>query len=376
MAHRCERKALAIIEKRGEGCAKGDAIVGSSRLDEEIIDDARSDEFAIGFGIESDTAGEAKIVAAVFSWRGEQRSSWLVRTGPERRRRYFCGDRRCHFRERAARREWKAIRRNRQRCRCQSGDECSLCREFCEIEKRAKVDAGLSIRREAHHFPFIGVRREAEEFGEARIKQAKRIGPVDGLNVFDTTIAAAPDGGGFPSAAAVHDDDSGIVESGIGIGAKGVGKMVIDETEARFGGSEVAGKRIGAAALVPHAGEMARGIEDVEIGDGPLRGGKRLQIVTIGGRGQLPADADFINLIGAQLWQNRGRLEWRGRENGIVFEAADALFGYGETKLAIADVASGGVVRLGMVKPRTNMPEAYAANILPQTWWGEAWNMN
>ena len=38
------------------------------------------------------------------------------------------------------------------------------------------------------------------------------------------------------------------------------------------------------------------------------------------------------------------------REAGIVFEAADALFGNGEKQLAIANEASGGVVHLGIVE--------------------------
>jgi len=101
---------------------------------------------------------------------------------------------------------------------------------------------------------------------------------------------------------------------------------------------------------VPHAGEMARGIEDIEIGDGPLRGGEKLQIVTVGGCGRLPADADFINLIGAQFRKIEAGLNGEIREAGIVFEAADALFGHGEKKLAIANEASGRVVHLRIVE--------------------------
>ena len=126
--------------------------------------------------------------------------------------------------------------------------------------------------------------------------------------------------------------------------------MMIDETETRFGGSEVAGKRIRAAALMPHAGEMAGGVEHIEIRNGPLRGGEKLQIVAIGGGGRLPANADFINLIGAQLRKIEAGLNGEIREAGIVFETADALFGYGEKQLAIANQASGGVMHLRIVE--------------------------
>jgi hypothetical protein len=81
-----------------------------------------------------------------------------------------------------------------------------------------------------------------------------------------------------------------------------------------------------------------------------LCGGEKLQIVAVCGRGRLPANADFINLIGTQFRKIEAGLNGEVREAGIVFEAADALLGYGKKKLAIANEASGRVVHLGIVE--------------------------
>ena len=76
-----------------------------------------------------------------------------------------------------------------------------------------------------------------------------------------------PDGGGFPRAATVHHDDGGIVKAGIGVGAEGVGQVMIHKAKPRFCGAELARERICATILVPHAGEMPSGVQHVQIAE-------------------------------------------------------------------------------------------------------------
>ena len=150
---------------------------------------------------------------------------------------------------------------------------------------------------------------------KTRVEQAERIGPIDGEDRVDAPLAAMPDGSGFPCAAAVHHDDGGIVKAGIGIGAERVGQMVIHKAESRLGGTELAREGIRAAILVPHAGEMARGVQHVQIAEGPLAGGIKLQVVAKRGARSLPADANLIDLIRAEFSRNRGRPESQATGN-------------------------------------------------------------
>ena len=66
VAHGLERQTLAPVEERRERGAERDAIIGSGRLHENIVDDARRSDFAVGFRIERHAARETEILAAGF----------------------------------------------------------------------------------------------------------------------------------------------------------------------------------------------------------------------------------------------------------------------------------------------------------------------
>ena len=140
------------------------------------------------------------------------------------------------------------------------------------IDKAAQVNSLLAVRRQAHHFPFIAVGDKTEEAGELRVKKSKRIGPIESAYVIETARAAMPNRSGFPRAAAVHDHHSGIVKSRISVSANRVCQMVIDKPKARLVRAKQAAVWRGTGFLMPHAEEVARGIQKVYERKRPLAG--------------------------------------------------------------------------------------------------------
>jgi len=218
------------------------------------------------------------------------------------------------------------------------------------LKERAEIHSGFTVGSEAHDFPLVGIGSEAEEFGEAGIEEAKGIGPVDGLQMLDAAFAAMPDGGGFPGAASVHDNDGSIVKAGAGVGADGVGEMMVHKTELRLGRAKLPGKAPRAAALVPHAEKLPRGVQNTEIAEGPTAGGEELQVVAKSCARSLPSKTYLINLAGRDFREIEAGSNGEVGEAGIVLEAADAFFDDSEKKLAIADDAGGGIVHLRIVQ--------------------------
>src|SRR5215472_11746664 len=117
-----------------------------------------------------------------------------------------------------------------------------------------------------------------------------------------------PDGGGFPSAAAIHDYDCRILKALIGVTAQGVRQMVIHIAKSRLAQTEYSAERCGARFLMPHACEVAGRIQDVQIRNRPPAGRVKLQIVAKNLPGWLPAETYFINLTGSDLRKIQARL--------------------------------------------------------------------
>lgn len=200
-----------------------------------MIDDAGGHDFAIGFGIQRDAASETKILGFCF-FQGQAHN---VQHGVFTQVLYGISDIFVQVADIAFR-----LTRRAQcfgptgigiAARSMEKFGVRLVRRSTKIEERAEVDARLSVWRKAHDFPLVGVGDEAEEGGERGVEESERIGPVDGEDGINATVCAMPNGSGFPCAAAIHDDDGGIVKTGIGIGAEGVGEMMIDETKAGLG---------------------------------------------------------------------------------------------------------------------------------------------
>ena len=262
VAHFARRKFSVVIEHGSERRAQADAVVTGSGLNEDAVYQAGGENLAVGLGIERDAAGEAKIAAAglrdgcaresdhgllahILHGEGHvlvARVDFGFRNAAGAEARFDAGDRRGIFAEQAMGIHAVGI----------------VVRDY-EI---AQVDSGLAVGREAHDLPFVAVRSEAEVVGELRVKKAERIGPRNGPEMFEAAIAAAPERGGFPGAASIEDEDGGVIEPREGVSADGVGEMMIHETKARLRVRKHLAETIFAAALVPHAGEMAGGIEE------------------------------------------------------------------------------------------------------------------
>ena len=130
---------------------------------------------------------------------------------------------------------------NRRRILAEQAVRINAIRIVVRDDEIAKADSRLAVRREAHDFPFVAVRSEAEIVRELRVEKAERIGPRDRPDMFEAAIAATPERGGFPGAASIEDEDCGIVETGKSICADGVGEMMVHETKARLRAGETSG---------------------------------------------------------------------------------------------------------------------------------------
>ena len=222
------------------------------------------------------------------------------------------------------------------------------------IHEISEADAGLAVRREPHHFPLVAIRSEAQILRELRVKQAERIGPGNRKDVLEAATASVPQRRGFPGAAAVDHQNGCVVESREGVSADGVREMMIHETKPRARGTEIAQKRFLAALLVPDAGEIARGIDEIEKSGTRATFREAFQIVTEKSAPLLPAKADKIEIGGVYTGEVETRPDRADRKAGVVLGAAQSFFGDGEERLAIAHDARRGVVHLRVVDPKRN----------------------
>src|SRR6516164_5769727 len=127
---------------------------------------------------------------------------------------------------------------------------------------------------------------------------------------------------------------------------------MIDVTKARLAGGKDAAVRRRSGLLVPHAGEVARRVEHIQVGYGPAAGGVELQIVTKHGACRLPAEAYFVDLGGADLGEIEAGLDRQLGKTGVVFQARDSFFGHREKQLSVAHNTCGRVMHLRIVDPQ------------------------
>jgi len=168
-----------------------------------------------------------------------------------------------------------------------------------------------------------------------------------------------------PSAAAVHDDHRGIVEAGVAIAAERMSEMMVDKAVAGFCGTKLPPKRVLSAVLALHAGELARGIQNIQIGKPASGPCVEAQILAKRCAGGLPTDTDFIHLGGSDFCKIEARLDGQGRETRVVLYAADAFLGDSEEQLAVSHKARRRIVHLGIVESKGD--QATSASFVRQT---------
>ena len=101
----------------------------------------------------------------------------------------------------------------------------------------------------------------------------------------------------FPGTASIYNDDGGIIESRIRIRTEGMRKVMIDKTKAWATARKISRKLLGSAPLVPHAEEMHRGSDQVNVGEGHLATSHAFQVVAKTGPCRLPSKTDFVELF-------------------------------------------------------------------------------
>ncbi len=123
-------------------------------------------------------------------------------------------------------------------------------------------------------------------------------------------------------------------------------QVMIDEAKTRLACTEQPAVRSSPRFLMPHAEKMARGIEDVHIGERPSVRCVKFQVVAINGAGRLPAETYFVYLCCCDSCKIEAGLDGEFREACIVLDTRDALFRDREEQLAVAHDAGGGIVHL------------------------------
>src|SRR5205085_11710844 len=98
---------------------------------------------------------------------------------------------------------------------------------------RRDLRVRAAVGREAHQLAFLAVRLEAAELGERRVELAERVREADLLEAPDVEPLAVPDRRRLGLAAAVDDDDRGLLEARREEPARCVRAVVRDERDRR-----------------------------------------------------------------------------------------------------------------------------------------------
>lgn len=109
-----------------------------------------------------------------------------------------------------------------------------------------------------------------------------------------------------------------------------------------------------AAPLVPHAGEIARGIEQRAGVNRLFGGGEAAEIVEEANARPRPSLADEVEFLGTYMREIEAGANGEGGKARVVLHAAQALLRNGEEDFSIAGDARGRIVHLRVVDPKGN----------------------
>jgi len=218
-----------------------------------------------------------------------------------------------------------------------------------DIDERRQIDARLAVGRKPHDFPLITVGLETQKFRKRAVEKSDRVGERNGQNVFKPAIAPVPDGSRFPGPAPVHDCDNGFIEPGKRIRTDGVSQVMVYKTYLRAGWPELLREFLCPALLVPHAQEVQRRVQSVQVSERHFSRRVALQIVRIHGRCGLPAEADFVELFRTGLRKFQARGNCVSGKTRIVFQPAKALFRHRKEQLTVPHDARGRIMHLRVV---------------------------
>jgi len=139
-----------------------------------------------------------------------------------------------------------------------------------------------------------------------------------------------PDRRRFPRTTAVHHHDGGFVKPRIRVRAYRVRQMMIDKPHSRFRWPELLREFLRAAFLMPHAQEMQRRVQPVQIRQRHFPSGVAFQIVPEDRPRRLPSETHFVQLLRLHFREVQTSSNGIFRKAGVVLQPAEALLGHGK----------------------------------------------
>lgn len=125
-------------------------------------------------------------------------------------------------------------------------------------------------------------------------------------------------------------------------------EVMLDKSELRFRGE--AREKLLSAVLFTGVVEISpHGAYEIHIVERKRAGGHAFQIMLHSFDGGRPTETDKIELIGAKAARGQAGFDRERRESRVMFQAAQALFGYGEKNVAIAGDAGRGIVHFRII---------------------------
>ena len=107
----------------------------------------------------------------------------------------------------------------------------------------------------------------------------------------------------------------------------------------------------GVIEISPH------GAYEIDVVQRKRAGGHAFQIMLQGFDCGRPSKADKIELIGANAGRSKAGFNRERRESRVMFQAAQAFFGYGEKNVAIAGNAGRGIVHFRIVDTQADQAD-------------------
>src|SRR5260370_5437960 len=173
-----------------------------------------------------------------------------------------------------------------------------------------------------------------------------------------------PDSRRLPRAAAIHDHNRCVLESRVRVRADGVRKVMIDKPHLRARWPELLRESLPPAFLMPHAQEVQRGIQSVQVRQRHFPGGVTFQIVPEDGPRRLPTETHLVQLLRSHFREVQAHSTGVFSKAGIVLQAADALLCHGKQQVAVAHNARRRIMHLRIVNPKCQHSSSIASRKL------------
>ena len=131
----------------------------------------------------------------------------------------------------------------------------------------------------------------------------------------------------------------------------------------RFRGSELLSELLCSTLLMPHAQEVQRRIQPIQIAQRHFPRGVAFQIVAVHRPRCLPAETHFVQLFCPDIREVQACSNGIFRESGVMLQPADALFRHREQQFAVAHNARRRIMHLRIINPQRQ----HSSSVSPHT---------